>query len=276
MSAIQENRIQVNGVWYGLEQRGQKDDPALVLLHGFTGSAASWGKHLDVFAESGLRVIALDLLGHGRSDAPGDSRRYAIEQCCDDILCIMNVLDIREGEATLLGYSLGGRIALYTAFAGFFRTLILESASPGLESVDDRYMRRRSDNALASLIEREGIASFVEIWERIPLFTSQAQLSPEVRARLHAQRMNNREVGLANSLRGVGTGEQPSLYSRLHEMTLPTLLITGEFDTKFSEIAQKMVSALPQAQLVIVPGAGHTVHLEQPERFDELVLNFLT
>jgi len=276
MSAIQENRIQVNGVWYGLEQRGQKDDPALVLLHGFTGSAASWGKHLDVFAESGLRVIALDLLGHGRSDAPGDPRRYAIEQCCDDILCIMTVLDIREGEATLLGYSLGGRIALYTAFGGFFRTLILESASPGLESVDDRYMRRRSDNALASLIEREGVASFVEIWERIPLFTSQAQLSPEVRARLHAQRMNNREVGLANSLRGVGTGEQPSLYPRLHEMTLPTLLITGEFDTKFSEIAQKMVSALPQAQLVIVPGAGHTVHLEQPERFDELVLNFLT
>lgn len=275
MDGMQDNRIQVNGVWFGIEQRGRKDAPALVLLHGFTGSAVSWGKHLDVFAASGLRVVALDMLGHGRSDAPQEPRRYAIERCCDDILTVMQKLDIQEGEATLLGYSMGGRIALFTAFSGFFRALILESASEGLADEDERYKRRRRDNALANLIEREGIASFVEIWEHLPLFESQKQLSPDAQIRLHAQRMMNSEQGLANSLRGVGVGAQPSLHAQLPSLTLPTLLIAGELDDKFTEIGREMASVLPHAQLAIVPGAGHTIHLEQPERFDELVLRFL-
>ena len=276
MGAIQGNRIRVNDAWFGIEQRGSKDAPALVLLHGFTGSAASWGKHLDVFAEAGLRVVALDMLGHGRSDVPEKPSRYRIHECCEDILAIMHILDIHEGEATLLGYSMGGRIALYTAFSGFFRSVILESASPGIADEDERYRRYRSDNALADFIEREGLATFVEVWERIPLFESQKQLSPEARAALHEQRMKNSELGLANSLRGIGTGEQPSLHARLPELTLPVLLIAGQLDGKFSSIAKEMAAALPHAQLAIVPDAGHTVHLEQPAQFDTLVLDFLS
>ncbi len=268
-------RIQVNHVHIGVEQRGLEAQPALVLLHGFTGSAAGWGNHLETFASCGLRVIALDMLGHGQSDAPTDSQRYIMEHCQSDIIAVLRELGVRQGEATLLGYSMGGRIALYTAFSGFFRALILESASPGLASSREREQRRESDEALATSIERDGIATFVDRWERLPLFASQENLLRERREALRKQRLLNSTTGLAQSLRGVGTGAQPSLYERLPHLHLPVLLLAGSLDTKFCMTAQKMAQALPLAQLHIVSGAGHAVHLEQPEIFDRLVRNFI-
>src|SRR5260370_33187579 len=140
-------------------------DPTLVMLHGFTGSADAWGRRLEALAAYGLRVIAFDLPGHGRSDAPADARRYAIERCQQDILAALRELGVSQGQATLLGYSLGGRIALYTAFSGFFGALILESASPGLEDPAEREQRRIDDEALAASIERDGVDAFVERWD---------------------------------------------------------------------------------------------------------------
>ncbi len=266
--------VQVNGVRLGVEQRGEarKSDPALVMLHGFTGSAAGWGRQLDMLAAYGLRVIAFDLLGHGQSDAPDDPQRYAIEHCQQDILAALQ--ELGASKAILLGYSMGGRIALYTAFSGFFRALILESASPGLEDQARREQRRISDEALAANIEREGVQAFIEHWEKLPLFASQGTLPLECRQALHRQRLQNRATGLAQSLRGVGTGVQPSLYARLPALHIPVLLIAGELDTKFTAIARHMVQALPQSQLHIIPGAGHTVHLERPEKFASLVGDF--
>jgi len=278
-------QIDVNGVRLGVELReagGVADNSQmargraipLVLLHGFTASAASWGYHLDRLAAQGLRVIALDMLGHGASDAPECAERYSLARCQEDILAALYVLGVRQGEAILLGYSMGGRIALYTAFAGFFRALILESASPGIENVAERTQRRLSDEALATCIERDGVAAFVEYWERLPLFASQRRLLQQQQQALHMQRLGNCAVGLAQSLRGAGTGTQPSLWGKLPQLHIPTLLIAGELDTKFSIIARRMAQTLPYVQLQIVPNAGHTVHLEQPEQFDQLVINF--
>jgi len=268
--------VQVNGIRLGIEQRGAdgKRGATLVMLHGFTGSAAGWGKHLDTLAAYGLRVIALDLPGHGQSDAPGGPQRYAIEYCQQDILAALQKLGVSPGEALLLGYSMGGRIALYTAFSGFFRALILESASPGLEDPAEREQRRISDEVLAASIERDGVQAFIDRWEKQPLFASQSTLPPESREALRRQRLSNRASGLAQSLRGVGTGVQPSLYARLPALHIPVLLIAGELDTKFTAIARSMAQALPRSQLRIVSGAGHAVHLERPEEFDSLVEDF--
>ncbi len=268
--------VQVNGVRLGVKQRGEagKSDLALVMLHGFTGSAAGWGHQLDAFATYGLRVIALDLLGHGQSDAPYDPQRYAIEHCQQDVLAVLQELGVSKDQAVLLGYSMGGRIALYTAFSGFFRALILESASPGLEDPAEREQRRFSDEALAASIELDGIQAFIERWEKLPLFTSQKSLPFECRQALRRERLLNRATGLAQSLRGVGTGVQPSLYARLPTLHIPVLLIAGELDTKFTAIARQMAQVLPQSQLRIIPGAGHTVHLERPQEFVSLVGNF--
>ncbi len=265
--------VQVNGIRPGVVCEG--DGPALVMLHGFTGSAAAWGRHLDALAACGLRVIAFDLPGHGQSDAPTDARRYAMERCQQDILDALRELGVSEGQAVLLGYSMGGRIALYSAFSGFFRALVLESASPGLDDPIEREKRRNDDEELAASIERDGVEAFVARWEKLPLFDSQHALSPEVREALRIQRLDNRARGLAQSLRGAGTGVQPSLFPRLPQLRIPVLLIAGELDTKFTAIARSMALALPQARLRIVHGAGHAVHLERPQEFDTLVGDFI-
>jgi 2-succinyl-6-hydroxy-2,4-cyclohexadiene-1-carboxylate synthase len=277
--------IHVNGVRLGIEgrgesarlivpQMGQKSPQTLVLLHGFTGSAAGWGHYMDLLAEYGFRIIALDLLGHGKSDAPEDAQRYSIEFCQKDILAALQASGVHKGQAIILGYSMGGRIALYTAFSGFFRALILESASPGLENPAEREERRTSDEALAASIEREGVPAFIARWECLPLFASQRTLPLECREALHRQRLQNNAMGLAQSLRGVGTGVQPSLYAQLPTLNIPVLLIAGELDTKFTAIAKRMAKALPQSQLHITPAAGHAVHIEQPQLFTSLVGDF--
>src|SRR5207253_3632168 len=132
------------------------------------------------------------------------------------------------GQATLLGYSMGGRIALYTAFSSFFRALILESASPGLADPGEREQRRLSDETLAASIERDGVPAFIERWENLPLFASQKTLPLDCREKLHQQRLQNSATGLAQSLRGVGTGVQQSLYAQLPTLNIPVLLIAGE------------------------------------------------
>ena len=265
--------VHVNGLRLGVEERGaaNRDSPALVMLHGFTGSAAGWGSLLDKLTAYGLRVIALDLPGHGQSDDPRDPRRYAIERCGQDIVAALQELEVKPGAATLCGYSMGGRIGLYAAFSGFFRALILESASPGLADPVEREQRRAGDEALAASIEREGVPLFVDRWEQLPLFASQRALPPGTREALRRQRLNNRANGLAQSLRGVGVGVQPPLHDRLPALYMPVLLIAGELDVKFVAIARSMSRALPRAQLSIIPGAGHAVHLEQPEEFVSLV-----
>ncbi len=274
---IQQKSIYVNDIHMGVDIAGQLHGPAqstLVLLHGFTGSAADWQAclaHLDL---PGWRIIALDMLGHGRSDAPSEPRRYTIEHCQQDIIAVLRTLGIEQGEAVLLGYSMGGRIALYTALSGFFRALVLESASPGLLSAAERAERRASDNTLARRIEHEGLAAFVDYWEHLPLFASQSMLSSETRAALHERRMHNRPEGLANSLRGVGTGVQPYLSAKLSTLDIPALLIAGELDTKYCTLARQVADALPQAQLYIVSNAGHTVHLEYPAWFTDHVCTF--
>jgi 2-succinyl-6-hydroxy-2,4-cyclohexadiene-1-carboxylate synthase len=143
-----------------------------------------------------------------------------------------------------------------------------------LEDPDEREQRRVSDEALAASIEGEGVPAFIERWENLPLFASQRTLPSECREALHRQRLLNSATGLAQSLRGIGTGVQPSLYARLPTLHIPVLLIAGALDTKFTAIAQRMAHALPQSQLRIVPAAGHTVHLEQPQLFTSLVGDF--
>lgn len=278
-----KSSLGINGVQIGMQEWGrptpattppQQRRPVLVLLHGFTGSTESWQTQGEIFAHRGFHVIALDMLGHGGSSAPDDPQRYAMEHCRADILAALQQSGIDPGDAILLGYSMGGRIALHTALSGYFRALILESATPGLTTEQEREQRIRSDEALAACIEHYGVESFVDYWERRPLFTTQIAVPLRLRQQLRQQRLQNSVTGLSNSLRGVGTGAQPDLRSQLSALAIPVLLITGSEDSKFTKIAEEMVQLLPQAQHTIVPESGHTVHFEQSEVFATIVYKF--
>ncbi|TAK62806.1 MAG: 2-succinyl-6-hydroxy-2,4-cyclohexadiene-1-carboxylate synthase [Dehalococcoidia bacterium] len=272
--------VVVNGIRLNAKTRAQSPrhggggGEALLLLHGFTGAASTWH---DVSASwDGWRRIAVDLIGHGGSDAPDDERRYTMEDCVADLVALLDELAI--DRATVLGYSMGGRVALQLAAAAPERVaaLVLEGASPGIDDAGERAARVLSDRALADDIERDGIEAFVDRWERVPIFATQARLPDDVRARQRRQRLSNRPAGLANSLRGMGAGAQSSLWPRLQELAMPALLIAGEDDAKYSEMAHDTASRMPAADVRIVPGAGHAVHLERPGAFSDHVKEFLT
>jgi 2-succinyl-6-hydroxy-2,4-cyclohexadiene-1-carboxylate synthase len=264
--------LDVNGVRYQLEIQG--DGPPLVLLHGFTGSTRSWSALVPIFARS-HRAIAIDLLGHGLSDSPSDPRRYAIGRAVEDLLEIFDRLDL--ARVNLLGYSMGGRVALSLAIAMPARidSLILESASDGIGLAEERVERARSDAALAAFIETEGIIAFVDRWEQVPLFSTQRELPPDVRATLREQRLRGNPIGLANSLRGMGNGVMEPLSARLANVRARTLLIVGALDSKYRQKGEAIAAAMPAARLVVVPRAGHAIHLERPGAFVEAIQDFL-
>ena len=242
---------------------------ALLLLHGFTGSAETWRPFHDAWP--GRRLFAADLPGHGNSlgvDA-------GIAETVDALSAAMD--DRGVGRFALLGYSMGGRIALRLALRTPDRisALILESTSPGIEGSEARAARVVTDRTLADRIEQRGIEAFVDEWQSLSLWDSQAQLPAPVAAALRAQRLRNDPAGLAASLRAAGAGVDAPVLDRLASLPMPALLIAGGVDTRYCDHAKAMADRLPRAQLAIVLEAGHAVHLERPDRMAELVVAFL-
>ena len=248
--------------------------PPLVLLHGFTGSTETWAP-LCASLDARFTTIAVDLPGHGRSSIPTDPARFALSRFADDLRSILDALGVTR--AAVLGYSLGGRAALRFALRHPARAaaLMLESASPGIADPVERAERIASDMALADSIEADGVAAFVGRWERLPLWASQPAAPDKARARLRAQRLTNRADGLANSLRGAGTGTEPTVAGQLVDLHVPTLLLAGAFDSKFVALAHLMGASIPQARVTIVPGAGHAIHMEKPDEYSVIIEQFL-
>lgn len=231
----------------------------LVLVHGFTQTHRSWDPLLSALAEHD--VVAVDAPGHG---AATDEH-----------------LSLRDGGAWLartggpgiyIGYSMGGRFCLHAALEepSLVRGLVLVSATGGIDDADERAARRASDDALARRIEAIGVPAFVHEWLEQPLF---AGLDPSRRG--IDDRLRNTAAGLASSLRLAGTGTQSPLWDRLTEVPAPALVVAGADDVKFVALGERLAAALPHAELAIVEGAGHTVHLEQPERFLDVLLAWL-
>ena len=260
----------------GLPRAGSTNAPVqrpLFLLHGFTGSSANWD---DLTARLSWPSIALDLPGHGATETALTPDRLFMERVAADVAACIRAQ--AAGPVHLLGYSMGGRLALYLAVhhPDLVASLILESSSPGLDDDDARQQRRAADDLLAARIERDGIPAFVTRWESLPLFASQAALPETTRRRLRDQRLRNQAAGLAASLRGMGTGVQPPLWEELADLSIPVLLVTGELDEKFCAINAMMQQCIPSARHVIVESAGHTIHLEQPDQYVRHVADFLT
>lgn len=257
-----------------LEVTEQGHGPSILLLHGFTGTGASW--HSVVAAVHGVRrVMAPDLLGHGGSDAPRDPARYALERQADALMTLLVALDAVPAE--VVGYSMGARLALVLALRHpeVVASLVLESPSPGISDPEERATRRAADEALAQVLELDGSEAFATAWEALPLFASQADLPATERARLHAERRGHDPSGLAASLRGAGQGVMTPLDDRLGGIGQPSLVVAGELDTVGMARASIVAAAMPAARLEVIDQAGHAPHLEQPGAFIDRLTRFL-
>jgi len=228
--------------------------PTVVFLHGFTHTGRSWHPVIAALAES-YTSVADDIRGHGDAS---DRVPVGLEAVVED------VVGAAPGRFTLVGYSMGGRIALHIALAASARVdrLVLIGASPGIADEGARAARRRADEELAGEIERSSIEEFASRWAQTPVL---ARLPPAVLDAAHADRLRSTPAGLARALRELGTGALPPLWDRLGELPMPVTLIVGERDSKFRGIAAEVARRIPAAEVVVVPGVGHAVHLESPE-----------
>ena len=234
--------------------------PDLVLLHGFTQTGRSWQAIAHALAAR-YRPATPDLPGHGDFA----ERRPASFTACDAYLRALS-----DTPYTLVGYSMGGRIALHAALTlgDRVRRLVLIGATPGLDAPAERAARAASDAALADRIETIGLDAFVREWGAQPLFDG---IPRGVADLIDADRHRNTAPGLAAALRGLGTGVMPPLWDRLGELAMPVDLVVGERDEKFRAVAARMAERIEGAQVHVVPGAGHVAHLEVPDTLVELL-----
>ncbi len=256
---------------YELQGSGRDTDPALLFLHGFTGSGRDWTETVEALPDR--RCILVDLPGHGLS-AGYPPILYPMPQAALALLAVLDALGI--GQCVPVGYSMGARLALYVALThpDRCRAVVLESGSPGLASEREREARREWDESKASELERRGLDAFLQDWYRQPLFHTIHRNEARFDALMERRRRND-PGGLARSLRFMGTGSQPSLWPQLPRMPLPWLAVAGELDARYRKTMQDMVSLSENGRLVTIPDAGHNTHFENPEAFSRALREFL-
>lgn len=234
----------------------------LLCLHGFTGRGEDWSELLELAGrERELDAWCPDLLGHGEASSSAEDFDGEVER-------LAGGLEARSwGSVTLLGYSLGARVGLVllARHSELFRRAVLVGARPGIEDIEQKRERLEADERWARLLEDRGLRAFVEAWESLPLFASQAEAPRE---RLEAQRRRRLAQdahGLARALRILGWARMPRLRAELGRVRVPTILVVGELDDEFRAAAEELERLLPDARVVVAPGRGHNVVLEDPE-----------
>ena len=250
----------------------------VVLVHGFAQRADSWGDVArDVAVRTGRTVYALDLVGHGGSDRPVSVAPYALAAQGRTLAAFARRVGC-GGPVPIVGYSMGGRVALSAceADAGAFSAVVLESAGLGPESEADRAAFSKRNREWAARMRAEGVEAFMDWWERLPLFATQQTLPPGARSALRAERLANDAEALARALELAGAHAMPLASEAIAVLRAfaaggkPVCYLAGAKDAKYAAVAETLRTAfadLPAARVVVVGGTGHNVHLEQPEAF---------
>lgn len=269
---MQAHRIDANGVRLHVEERGA--GTPVVLLHGFSGSARAMACIAEGLSDA-HRTLSIDLVGHGRSEAPRDPAAYSMTACVDQLVAVLDALELNCAD--WIGYSMGGRVALALAVSHPARmtSALLVGASAGIRDARQRAERVRADEALAERIERDGVESFVDFWLSQAFLFDAQRLGERGLAEARELRLANSARGLAASLRGMGSGAQSPLHDALAQVGIPVCLAVGADDAKFRDLAAEICQELPNARLEVVPGAGHAAHTDNPAAFLELARRFL-
>ena len=269
-------RVQIDNYCFSYCSKGDANNPTILFLHGFMGDCLEFKNAIAVLSEQ-FYCVAIDLQGHGQTEAIDRDNDhddyYTIQSTANFVIKFLDLLRLKR--CFLVGYSMGGRVALYLAiyFPQYFHRVVLESASAGLRSIKERSDRLAKDRQLAARLETSHLRLFLENWYQQPIFAA-LRSHPDF-SQMLAQRLNNSSGKLAKSLRNLSTGMQPSLWEYLSENKIPLLLLVGDLDSKFVQINRQMQSLCKYAQLEIMPSCGHNIHFENPIIFIEKVRSFL-
>jgi len=237
---------------------------AMVFVHGFTQTRASWRAvaRSVVASVPASRAILIDLPGHGES-----------HHVTADIAETARLITECGGEATYIGYSLGARVVLHALVnqPRAVQRAVVVSGTAGFDTQSERHDRVAADELLAQRLEAIGVERFVDEWLALPLFAD-----VPLAANQRKERLSNTAPGLADSLRRCGQGTQMPLWNDLAQTTTPLLAIAGSLDAKYVAHARRLATTAPHATLRIITDAGHATHLVAPQLVADEIIHWIT
>lgn len=265
-----EAGLEVEHYHFNYYALGQASNPAILFLHGFMGDCHDFHQVMLLLSKQ-FYCLAVDLPGHGKTETD-EADYYTISQTAEGLIQLIEALQLKP--CFLVGYSMGGRLALYITlyFPHYFLKVVLESASPGLKTQSERNQRQQQDLRLAQQLETTNFTAFLTQWYDQPLFASMQNHSEFEKMR--SRRLQNNPINLAKSLRNLGTGCQPSLWEQLKQNQVLLLLLVGKLDHKYVSINTEMAEYCRFSRLEIVDRCSHNIHLENPNLFAKQVIVF--
>ncbi len=256
--------------YHAIIHQNKRDLPSLILFHGFMGSGKVFEPLIDLLLKR-CNPVTIDLLGHGESTTDPNPERFTAKQQVQDILSILDRLQLKN--LFLYGYSMGGRLAQHVFISEPFRFsgLILESTNCGITDEHERSERRKIDEERARDIEAD-FPAFLDRWIKLPLFKSPAGAANFDYASI--LRSQNPRV-MAASLRGFGAGVMPPVCNQLSNIKKPVGLLAGKADQKYVDKMREMAQLCSTSELQIIDGAGHRIHVDQPDQTVKFITQFL-
>jgi 2-succinyl-6-hydroxy-2,4-cyclohexadiene-1-carboxylate synthase len=252
--------------------KGKQFLPKVICLHGFLGHGKDFKIVRDHYADHPT-IIAPNFPDYSKSPASQFSWESCI-QALDELI----VAESKDAVCVLLGYSMGGRIALQYALqhADSLAGLVLVGATPGIANENERAARIQKDFAQATMLREQPLENFLKHWFEQDIIRSQSQIPEPYQSDMRRSRESNNSIALAQSLSSLGTGSMPPAWNQLSHLHPPTLLVTGDRDEKFKTIAGKMETQLPNAQHASTIDAGHACCFEKPLAFTQILDSFVS
>jgi pimeloyl-ACP methyl ester carboxylesterase len=233
--------------------KGPADAVPLLLSHGFSASAAMWSPNAPALAER-RHVVAWDMRGHARSDAPADQALYSHELSVGDMAAVLDAASVPR--AALCGMSLGGDLSLAFRLRHpeGVAALVLVDTGPGYRRDTERDAWNAYCEQTAADLEARGLVALRD--------------SPEVADHPDAG-------GLARAARGIMAQRDAAVIESLEAIDVPTLVVVGSDDEPFLRAADYLAARIPGARKLVVEGAGHAANVDAPELFNAAVNEFL-